>query len=76
MANNIGWNLPGIIPKRPYGQSVLTNVGVFGMKKGFSCLSPISGFNLFTAMGALHKKVKVIDGKVNSTNFSFKSEVS
>ena len=54
---------------------MLTNIGVFGMEKAFSCLSPLSGFNFFTAMGAVHKKAKVVNGKVTVDKIRLRCEV-
>ena len=41
---------------RDFGQCAFSNVGVFGMKKGFAPLCIASGGCLFIAMGKAFKK--------------------
>lgn len=55
--HNMGWPLkPFGFKGRDMGQCALSNVGVFGMKKGFAPLCHISGACIIVAMGRAYRK--------------------
>ena len=63
--NNIGWGVkPFGFKGRDFGQCTLTNVGVFGMKKGFAPLTHAGGTCIIIAMGKAFKKACVENGKI------------
>lgn len=60
LLHNMGWPIRSFKLKgRHLGSCALSNVGVFGMKKGFAPLCHISGASIIIAMGKVFKRVCV-----------------
>ena len=54
IVNNLRVAIPSLGFKgRDFGTIIISNVGVFGMKKGFAPLVGLSGVGMFIAMGSL-----------------------
>jgi hypothetical protein len=53
-----------LVPKRPFGATVLTNVGSLGIKKALVPLVPLSRAALLLAVGKSSEEAKVIDGEI------------
>lgn len=51
---------------RDFGNVVMSNVGVFGMKRGFSPLVEITGCSILVAMGKVEKRAVVRNNEVGS----------
>ena len=47
-----------------FGSVVVSNIGIFGMKKAFSPLIGAIGLGMTMIIGAIQKKVIVINGKI------------
>ncbi len=52
------------LPKDPFGSTMLTNIGVFGLEYGSVALFPIGKLPFVITMGALKQKPTVRDGEI------------
>ncbi len=53
-----------LLPMRPFGAAIITNVGSLGIRKALVPLVPLSRAALLLAIGERTEEVKVIDGKM------------
>ncbi len=65
MVNNMGLPISSMhIKGRDFGIGAISNVGVFGMKKGFAPMCHQAGAAIIVAMGQVHKKVCAENGSL------------
>jgi pyruvate dehydrogenase E2 component (dihydrolipoamide acetyltransferase) len=50
----------------PFGSAMVTNVGSFGIRMGLAPLAPMSRVPILFALGAIHDRALVVDGKVEA----------
>lgn len=57
------------LPKNPFGSVVVSNLGTFGIRRGFVPLVPLTRSNLFVTIGQTTERLVLRNGVVQTSNF-------
>ncbi len=57
------------LPPNPFGAVVISNIGTFGLRRGFVPLVPLTRANVFITIGQISERLVLKDGAVSSENY-------